>query len=597
MKNFRWQGLIFFLFVFILSIGLSYLAFKESSQEPDDKEQKMSIALVNEDEGTIFNDEEITFGNEFANSVNKDSKHDWYVVSRGVAESGYKRNAYDMVIIIPNDFSEKSLSIHLERPEPVTLHYKINASGHENVRAEAEKTAGKILNDFNTKLIDVYFASIIENLQEAQDNVSKIINKEKEYTNQYNNQINLPLTNYTSQFKTVQDYTKVSKDSYRGLESVLDMFKSNLQEDVSNHKTYSSEVDSVIRVKEDNSKLTNTFSKVFDQFTQQMHRGELLQQLAQLERENEFVHREFQESEEYETLTSKANGLDILLKRMVERIEALEDNIQEKFGPELEETIKGEIETYFDEENVRIVSVLLDEIDGNVLEELKAQINELPTLDKDGVIHSGLSEETVNDLVNVIKVTKRFNKEFNHQAKEGDSNKLISEKIKKIKQSLVDSGVTVTDEMNHLPEYGEDGEQIFYLEIPKHFTLNSLKINGEERTYDKDGIKLINISSEKLTVEANLKLKDVEADIDVTSPITWSWKVFQEGMEVEVENDPNDETNHEEQPDESDKGDDESTKGDTEEENVEEEPPTDELEDNNGENATDEEKDNEEPPT
>src|SRR5699024_2226235 len=201
-----------------------------------DKERKMAIALVNEDGGTTFNDDTITFGDEFANSVTKDSKHDWYVVSRGVAESGFERGSYDMMIVIPNDFSERSLSIHLERPEPVSLHYKINATGHEDVRAEAEKTAGQILNDFNKRLIDVYFASIIGNLQDAQDNIHEIIEKEKEYTNVYNNEINSPLSNYTDQFQSVQDYTKTSKDSYESLETVLDSFQTNLSDDVDANK-------------------------------------------------------------------------------------------------------------------------------------------------------------------------------------------------------------------------------------------------------------------------------------------------------------------------------------------------------------------------
>src|SRR5699024_515874 len=156
MKNLKWQGIVFFLIIFILSVGLSFLAFNENSTEQVDKERKMAIALVNEDGGTTFNDDTITFGDEFANSVTKESKHDWYVVSRGVAESGFERGSYDMMIVIPNDFSDRSLSIHLERPEPVALHYKINATGHEDVRSEAEKTAEQILNDFNKRLIDVY---------------------------------------------------------------------------------------------------------------------------------------------------------------------------------------------------------------------------------------------------------------------------------------------------------------------------------------------------------------------------------------------------------------------------------------------------------
>src|SRR5699024_8240545 len=233
-----------------------------------DKERKMAIALVNEDGGTTFNDDTITFGDEFANSVTKDSKHDWYVVSRGVAESGFERGSYDMMIVIPNDFSDSSLSIHLERPEPVALHYKINATGHEHVRSEAEKTAEQILNDFNKRLIDVYFASIIGNLQEAQDNISEIIEKEKEYTNLYNNEINSPLSNYTDQFKSVQDYTEISKDSYQGLESVLENFQTYIAEDVEDNKLFAQEIDSLINIKEDEHKTTAMFGEFFDQFDQ-----------------------------------------------------------------------------------------------------------------------------------------------------------------------------------------------------------------------------------------------------------------------------------------------------------------------------------------
>ena len=140
MKNVRWQGIVFLVLIFILTIGLSYIAFNENSIEVDNKQQKMSIALVNEDEGAVFNDQKIVFGDQFSDSVQKDNNHDWYVVSRGVAESGIDRNVYDMMVTIPNDFSERSLSIHLENPEPVSLHYKVNATGHESVRAEAEKT-------------------------------------------------------------------------------------------------------------------------------------------------------------------------------------------------------------------------------------------------------------------------------------------------------------------------------------------------------------------------------------------------------------------------------------------------------------------------
>src|SRR5690625_3495632 len=51
MKNAGWQSIGFLLLIFILTVGLSYLAFNENSSEVDNEERRMSIALVNEDEG------------------------------------------------------------------------------------------------------------------------------------------------------------------------------------------------------------------------------------------------------------------------------------------------------------------------------------------------------------------------------------------------------------------------------------------------------------------------------------------------------------------------------------------------------------------
>lgn len=92
-----------------------------------DDVQRMTVVLVNEDEGATLNENPYYFGREFVKRIEKDDTHDWYVVSRGVAESGLARNVYNMMIIIPHDFSERALSIDSEAPERVQLLYKINA--------------------------------------------------------------------------------------------------------------------------------------------------------------------------------------------------------------------------------------------------------------------------------------------------------------------------------------------------------------------------------------------------------------------------------------------------------------------------------------
>src|SRR5699024_12675935 len=110
----------------------------------------------NEDEGTTFNKEELDFGERFVKSLDKNNEQDWYVVSRGVAENGLERGTYDMMIVIPNDFSDRALSMTEDHTAQVVLDYKINASDYDKVKAQAEVTESSILNLFNLRYHDLY---------------------------------------------------------------------------------------------------------------------------------------------------------------------------------------------------------------------------------------------------------------------------------------------------------------------------------------------------------------------------------------------------------------------------------------------------------
>lgn len=186
MKKFRWSILLFIILALVLSTGVSYLALNQNVKKANENTTpKMTVALVNEDQGTVFEGNKIAFGDQFVKNVNKNTKQEWYVVSRGVAENGLKNNNYNMMIVIPNDFSRKAVAIDSELPEKLTLNYKVNATGNNDLKAEAENTASTILEDFNKQIIDVYFASIIIKLQGAQDNIGKIIEKGNVQTTMY----------------------------------------------------------------------------------------------------------------------------------------------------------------------------------------------------------------------------------------------------------------------------------------------------------------------------------------------------------------------------------------------------------------------------
>src|SRR5690625_6075500 len=88
MKKLNKQWLLFLILILLLATGLPYSSLyqeRDSASVEDADVQAMSIALVNEDEGAIFNGETITFGEAFVKSLDNDENHNWFVVSRGVA--------------------------------------------------------------------------------------------------------------------------------------------------------------------------------------------------------------------------------------------------------------------------------------------------------------------------------------------------------------------------------------------------------------------------------------------------------------------------------------------------------------------------------
>ena len=89
MKKLERGVFVFLVLVLALSAGISYLALHQAVKASKDYDvEKMAVAIVNEDQGSEFNGEEYEFGTEFIQNIEKDNTHNWYVVSRGVAESG-----------------------------------------------------------------------------------------------------------------------------------------------------------------------------------------------------------------------------------------------------------------------------------------------------------------------------------------------------------------------------------------------------------------------------------------------------------------------------------------------------------------------------
>ncbi|OFD49672.1 hypothetical protein BWGOE3_20300 [Bacillus mycoides] len=524
---------MFIILALVLSTGVSYLALNQNVKKANENSTpKMTVALVNEDQGTVFEGNKIAFGDQFVKNVNKNTKQEWYVVSRGVAENGLKNNNYNMMIVIPNDFSRKAVAIDSELPEKLTLNYKVNATGNKDLKAEAENTASMILEDFNKQIIDVYFASIIGKLQGAQDNIGKIIEKGSTQTNMYKKDVHSPLANYTNQFKTVQDYTGISVNSFKGFQDVLKGFGQTLDEGNKSNNTYLEGFNNFQKMQSDNNLLANNFSSQFNQFMSEMSAGDALKQLSALESANKIIANQFTLSEKESNILADASAIQKYLTDVKKQVSEYDTELAGKLESDIQETVIKKLKQSMSNDGKQeiFINTLMKQPDVRIKKQIENLIAKLPSLNMEEIAQSDLPDATKLQLQNVIQFTNKYNKEnnFNYDP----VNKIsLGNSIKEVKNSLYKEGITFSDTAKVIKM---ESSQTLKIKIPEEFELDGstgfLHIDGDDRTSDflQSEAREITISPRNegdIKISLHVKLKDPNINIDVFSPVMWQWEL------------------------------------------------------------------------
>ncbi|PEP44814.1 type VII secretion protein EsaA [Bacillus pseudomycoides] len=522
---------MFIILALVFATGTSYLALNKKLKKEDEKSTpKMTVALVNEDQGTDFEGNKIAFGDQFIKNINKDNNQQWYVVSRGVAENGLKNNNYNMMIVIPNDFSRKAVSIHAEAPEKLTLSYKVNATGNKELKTEAEKTAASILEDFNRRIIDVYFASIIGKLQAAQDNIGTIVDKEQAHMKVYKTDVHNPLANYTQQFKTVQDYTGVSVNSFKGFEGVLQRFGQTIDEGAKSNATYLGGFDNLQNLQTGNNLLANNFSNQLNQFNSDLSTNDVLKQLSALESANKVIASHFNDSDKQSNALTDSTAIQQYLTDVTNKMKSYDEELADKLKKNIQETINEKLKAKLSGNNTKEIylNTLMQQPDNQINEQIKSLINKLASMDVEEINRLTLPDETKTQLKNVVQVSKKYGEE-NSFHYEGSNDIPLENTIKNIKKGLATDGIIFEDKEKVAKM---DGEQMFNLQLPEGFELYSsteaLMINGQDYTADylsNGSVKLPSREEGELSVGVRVKLSDENAKIDVFTPVTWKWNL------------------------------------------------------------------------
>lgn len=302
-------GIVFFMLIVLLGGSLTYLGlFSKTVENKEQKDQvsRMTIALVNEDAGTDFQGKQFSLGENYTKKVEQDTKQNWYLVSRSIAESGLANDTYNLMIVIPSNFSENVFSLSSVAPERTEISYKINANGNKDVENEALKVAKTTISELNKELVDVYIASILDNLYTAQKNVGSVVANQKEKVGIYSNSVFKPVDGYTKQFEGLKES---GDTSVKGLDDHSKLLASYLESVVGYNKSqtgYDDNLQKLIETQLKNQEDYKAFSEEINKYNLQLSSEETKELYDRLVTENKLIGNEFTKTEE----TSLLNQVD-----------------------------------------------------------------------------------------------------------------------------------------------------------------------------------------------------------------------------------------------------------------------------------------------
>ena len=187
---------------FLLLVPLIYSGlFLSGYWNPYGRLDRLPVAIVNEDQGALMEDQPINAGRDFVKELKKTRDLNFKFVTSSKAEKGLEKGTYYMIVTIPKDFSSKVSTLMDEHPQPAQLLYKDNPGKNyvaSQISASAtEKMKNKLSNSISKSYANGVFSKFEEmaaGLTKASDGAMQLnqgISDEKAGMNTLANGINV----------------------------------------------------------------------------------------------------------------------------------------------------------------------------------------------------------------------------------------------------------------------------------------------------------------------------------------------------------------------------------------------------------------------
>ena len=394
------------------------------NQEKKITNSDVKIALVNEDTGVIYNGDDLRIGDILVNSLGQETNYKLETVSRAIAESGLEKGNYNVMIVLPSNFSRETLSLESDSPTQAIFQYKVK-SDSQAITKQGEQVVSEIKNLFNKNIIGIYFSSIIGNLQTAQTQVATSVGREKTVLNKYQSNLITPLTDHSTQFKglsgisdnLVTTYGNFNKD----LQNISEANKSIMDADAKHDEKMAAAKASQEAWKASVNSREETLKK-YEEFLKNSTATEQLENLRKTQaviKENQTDPKVLKDTED--KIEALEKSLDSTLT-MFNAINAKSDAAIEKYKEKIDKAVEDSLnKTKSDEKQQQTVVAVVGELKKSMLAKVTDAVKDLPYYSNDGIDKLKIADEDKDYLKKINSFAEQYANKNNITLKRRDT--------------------------------------------------------------------------------------------------------------------------------------------------------------------------------
>ena len=474
------------------------------NQEKKITNSDVKIALVNEDTGVIYNGDDLRIGDILVNSLGQETSYKLETVSRAIAESGLEKGNYNVMIVLPSNFSRETLSLESDSPTQAIFQYKVK-SDSQAITKQGEQVVSEIKNLFNKNIIGIYFSSIIGNLQTAQTQVATSVGREKTVLNKYQSNLITPLTDHSTQFKglsgisdnLVKTYESFNKD----LQNTNEAYKSIMDTD----KTYDDQISKATKSQESRNEALKTREETLKKYEDFIKNSSVSEQLENIKKAQAFINANQMDPAVLKDTDDKIKALEDSLNSTLEMFNAINtksDAAIEKYKEKIDKAVEDSLnKTKSDEKQQQTVVAVVDELKKSMLDKVTDAVKDLPYYSNDSIDKLKIADEDKDYLKKINSFAEQYANKNNMTLKRRGTTR--SQDQLDILKEAAETNLKKTQTMTFSTKQGKIKK--IELSVNPQYKFTSVSAKGANRKSDGDKI-VLNLSGNVSEVTVSYQL-------------------------------------------------------------------------------------------